>query len=77
MITEKQIIEVQKSWGEGLIKIGSLKDNPNECEYYANKFIDELYAFNSGEVLFKPTKCETEQFRQTKSKALSEKSPNS
>ena len=33
MITEKQIIEVQKSWGEGLTKIGSLKDNPNECEY--------------------------------------------
>ena len=71
MIKEKQIIEVQKSWGEGLIKIGSLKDNPNECKNYTNKFIDELYAFNSGEVLFKPTKCETEQFRQTKSKALS------
>ena len=71
MITEKQIIEVQKLWGEGLIKIGSLKDNRSECENYTNKFIDELYAFNSGEVLFKPTKCQTEQFRQTKPKAIS------
>ena len=40
MITEKQIIKVQKSWGEGIIKIGSLKDNRSECENYTNKFID-------------------------------------
>ena len=71
MIKEKQIIDLQKKWGEGLLKIGSLKDNHDACVNYTNKFIDKLYAFNSGEVLFKPTRCKIEQFRKTKSKALS------
>ena len=42
-----------------------------KCDKFTNEFLKELYAFNIGPVLFKPTKCEIEQFRPTKLKALS------
>lgn len=71
MITKEQVLEAQSNWGNGVVKIGSLKDNSDECEMFANKFLKELYAFDNGPVLFKPTKCEIEQFRPTKLEALS------
>ena len=71
MITKEQVLEAQKQWGDGVVKIGSLKDNRSECEAFASNFLDERYAFESGTVLFKPTKCEIEQFRPTKPEALS------
>ncbi len=71
MITKEQVLEAQKKWGEGVVQIGSLKDNRTECEAYASQFLDERYAFEKGPVLFKPTKCAIEQFRPTKPEALS------
>ena len=38
---------------------------------FASEFLDHRYAFEAGTVLFKPTKCEFEQFRPTKAAALS------
>ena len=71
MITKEQVIEAQELWGAGVVKIGSLKAERTECETYASAFLDERYAFGSGDILFKPTKCEFEQFRPTKKEALS------
>ena len=71
MINEEQVKESQNIWGSGVVKIGSLKEDRAACEEYASEFLDNLYAFESGEVLFKPTKCEIEQFRPTKNQALS------
>ena len=71
MTTKEQVLEVQKKWGDGVVKIGALKNNRSECESYASDFLDERYAFQEGVVLFKPTKCEIEQFRPTKPEALS------
>ena len=71
MITKEQVVKAQNDWGSGVVKIGSLKDNMAECEQFASEFLDQLYAFNNGLVLFKPTKCEIEQFRPTKVAALS------
>lgn len=71
MITKDQVLEVQQKWGNGVVKIGSLKENRTECETFASAFLDQRYAFGMGTVLFKPTKCETEQFRSTKLEALS------
>ena len=36
-----------------------------------DEFLDKLYAFEIGSVLFKPTKCAVEQFRPTKLQAIS------
>tara|TARA_Y100000385_G_C12948079_1_gene574259 strand:+ start:346 stop:816 length:471 start_codon:yes stop_codon:yes gene_type:complete len=71
MITKNQVLEAQEKWGNGVVKIGALKQQRTECETFAKKFLDERYAFGSGPVLFKPTKCELEQFRPSKNEALS------
>ncbi len=71
MITKDQVIDAQNRWGLGLVKIGSLKKERVECESFVSSFLDERYAFESGPVLFKPTKCKKEQFRNTKLQALS------
>jgi len=71
MITKDQVIEAQEKWGNGVVKIGALKEKRTECEAFASSFLDDRYAFASSTVLFKPTKCEIEQFRPTKSEALS------
>lgn len=38
MISKKQVLEAQEKWGNGVVKIGSLKDNRTECETYAGNF---------------------------------------
>ena len=71
MISKEQVLEAQNRWGAGVVKVGSLKDNRSECESAAGEFADNLYAFENGPVLFKPTKCAEEQFRPTKAQAAS------
>ena len=57
MITKQQVENAQNTWGDGVVKIGSLKEDRSECEDFTNKFLDKLYAFELGAVSFKPTKC--------------------
>ena len=71
MVTKEQVLSAQNQWGAGVVKIGSLKEERTECEAFASKFLDDLYAFDLGSVLFKPTKCAIEQFRPTQPEALS------
>ena len=71
MITKQQVENAQNTWGDGVVKIGSLKEDRSECEDFTNKFLDKLYAFELVAVSFKPTKCAIKQFRPTKSEALS------
>lgn len=71
MITKEQVLEAQEKWGNGVVKIGALKNQRTECESFTSTFLDERYAFDSSLVIFKPTKCEIQQFRPTKAEALS------
>lgn len=71
MITKEQVLSAQENWGAGVVKIGALKDNRNDCVKFANEFLSKRYSFDNGPVLFKPTKCEIEQFRSTQLQALS------
>jgi hypothetical protein len=71
MITQEKILKSYKYWADGIVKIGSLKDNRSECEKFTNEFLDKLYAFDLGKVLFKPTKVSKSQFRTNKESALS------
>ena len=71
MVTKEQVLEAQRAWGAGVVKIGSLKDDRTACEQFASEFLDQRYAFEAGTVLFKPTKCAVQQFRPTKTEALS------
>ena len=71
MITKDLIHEAQNKWGEGIVKIGSLKNNQSECIDFTTSFLNDMYNFKNGEVLFKPTKAANEQFRPNFSMALS------
>ena len=71
MIKKDTIIQAQNKWSASIIKISSVRDNYDLCLQYTDDFLNELYAFDKGIVLFKPTKAKDEQFRFTKEKALS------
>ena len=71
MITKSQIHETQKKWGDGIVKIGALKDNESECLEFTRSFLNSLYDFENNDVLFKPTKAADEQFRPNFQMALS------
>ena len=45
MITENQIREAQKEWGNGIVKIGTLKYNKEECIEFTKSFLNSLYDF--------------------------------
>ena len=70
MITKEKVIAAQNSWAKGIIEIGSLKYGSKLNERVIN-FLDELYSYESGPVLFKPTMASIKQFRNTKQMALS------
>ncbi len=71
MITKDEILSAQKAWGDALIEIGKLKDNRDECEALTSEVIDRFYAYDLGNVLFKPTRAKDIQFRDTREGAMS------
>jgi len=71
MITLNQIEMAQKNWADGIIKIGSLKNNYMLCKEFTSGFLMKTYNFGNEKILFKPTKASDEQFRPTFDMALS------
>jgi hypothetical protein len=65
MISLKDIENIQKEWGDSLVRLGSLKNNRVACEKEVEILINKLYGYNNGTVLFKPTKAKDDQFRPT------------
>jgi|TARA_B110000090_G_scaffold106541_1_gene119569 hypothetical protein len=63
MISLQDIELAQKKWGENVIQIGSLKNDLKASEKATDKMLKDLYAFDLGHVLFKPTKATKIQFR--------------
>ena len=56
-INEIEISDARQAWGEGLINISTTFDNEgiNKAKILANETLDELYGFEFGPILFKPT----------------------
>ena len=69
-MTEEDIIKVQKSWSDGIIKMGEISKDRESLETYASNFLDRIYNFDE-QVLFKPTKAKDIQFRNNKNSAIS------
>jgi hypothetical protein len=66
-ITERDVLVVQQAWGDAVVAMGKAKD----YKVVAAEYVDQLYAYDSGPVLFKPTKASVKQFRATKEEAIS------
>lgn len=71
MITEREVIEAQEKWGEGIVRIGKIYLENGDYKTAASDHIDACYGYDLGAVLFKPTMAAQKQFRTDKEGALS------
>ena len=71
MITIEDILDFQRKWGNSIIKISDSYKKNNDYLNDTNNLIDSLYAYDSEEVLFKPTLASDNQFRLSRTGALS------
>ena len=67
---EEDIINIQKEWASGIVKMGELSNDRDSLESFTSDFLDKIYDFDN-KVLFKPTKAANEQFRNSKGSAFS------
>ena len=71
MITRLEVEQAQNEWSTSLLDIVKLHQKDLDISAISSEFIDKVYDYNSGEVLFKPTLAYNKQFRKTKEGALS------
>lgn len=72
-ISEAELLAAQKSWCDALLAIGKAYSESGhaEAKALAEKVVDELYAYQFGPVLFKPTLAVSPQtFRTTRAGAV-------
>ena len=62
---------MQKEWANSIIKIGKAYLAKKDYVLVTEKFIDRLYCFEGGKILFKPTKASNKQFRKEKNEFIS------
>ena len=70
-IAEAEVEKAQKVWADGIVAIGRAYSNGGNYRALAAEHVDELYGYDEGTVLFKPTKAASEQFRLNEAEALS------
>lgn len=62
-ITENEVLEAQKAWGEGIVNIGKVYFDNGDYREAAAQHINNFYNYKEGSVLFKPTLASQQQFR--------------
>lgn len=70
-ITKQEVLDAQKAWAEGIEAISQVFLDEGDYEARAKEHIKTLYAYDQGDVLFKPTLASEDQFRETFDEALS------
>merc|ERR1719387_1582577 len=70
-VTEEMVLDAQKAWGDGIVKIAAAHTNGGDFEQEAKDHITDLYGYDHGPVNFKPTLAAAMQFRPTFEGALS------
>ena len=71
MITKEEVLGFQEDWGEGIVSMSTTFKEGGNYTDEAIEFIKRLYAYESEQVLFKPTLAADVQFRLDKLGALS------
>lgn len=70
-ITKEDVLETQKEWAAGIVNISKVFMEEGDYKQAATDHINNLYAYELGDVLFKPTLAADDQFRETFDEALS------
>ena len=71
VITVGDVEGAQEKWGDGIVAIATAHSEGGDYNEIARSHVRELYAYDIGEVLFKPTLASVEQFRPNFESALS------
>ncbi|MEA5594259.1 hypothetical protein [Rivularia sp. UHCC 0363] len=70
-ITQKDVTNAQETWANAIVAIGKAYKNGEDYKALAADTVDQLYGYDEGKVLFKPTKASEGQFRLTEKDAIS------
>ncbi|MFM7404962.1 MAG: phosphoribosyl-AMP cyclohydrolase [Erythrobacter sp.] len=70
-ITEREVVDAQRAWGEGIIAIGKVYSEGGDYSAAAANHINRFYGYDLSLVLFKPTLAAVDQFRTSFDSALS------
>jgi hypothetical protein len=70
-ISRNDVIAAEKTWGDAIVAIGKAYIDGEDYKHLAREYVDKLYAYDEGEVLFKPTKAAVKPFRKTEEEAAS------
>ena len=70
-ITEREVVDAQKAWGQGIVRIGKVFSDKGDYTDTAADFIQKMYGYDLSSVLFKPTLAAKDQFRSSFDAALS------
>lgn len=70
-IAEQEVLDAQKAWGEGIVKIGNAYLDEGDYKTAATEHINNFYNYQESSVLFKPTLTSEKQFRTDFEGALS------
>ncbi|MBZ9651037.1 phosphoribosyl-AMP cyclohydrolase [Psychroflexus montanilacus] len=62
-ITEYEVVKAQREWADGIVRIGEVYTEGGDYKTEAAEFIQEMYGYDLGSVLFKPTLASVSQFR--------------
>ena len=71
MIILEEVEVIQNDWSDSLLELAALHKKNIDISNQTSDFIDRLYFYDFGDVLFKPTLASQTQFRKTKEGALS------
>ena len=63
VITEQEVSDIQKAWGDGIVRIGKIFSENGDYKTAATEHINNFYNYQEGSVLFKPTMTSEKQFR--------------
>jgi hypothetical protein len=64
-LTEEQVVAAQKAWSDGIVAISAAKANGGDYAQMAHDHIKNMYGYDQGPVLFKPTLAADAPFRPT------------
>lgn len=70
-ITTQEVLDAQKQWADGIVAISKVYIDKGDFKGRGEQHIKNLYAYDQGKVLFKPTLAADDQFRETYEQALS------
>lgn len=70
-VTKQEVLKAQDAWGAAVVAMGEAWAQKKDYRSVALQSVDELYGYDQGQVLFKPTKAAQQQFRSRKEDAVS------